>query len=330
MNPIQSTTTPYGLPWGNMPKNAHKSARELDNAAMNSQTMFLWQMRLYELAMSVFEWENLPAGINERQIEWWLLRDGFCVFLHDEDIALDPVQRSPEGYAIMQCMLEGNFDIYSQPVNRIAYSVMGVNIPLTVENSVIIWNSNLRVPTWFALNMYAKKLWAIDRAIDVNVYQQKTPRVVKCSQKQRLSFENMMAQVDEYKPLIMTDKDFDLESIDILDNSSPYVAEQLYELKDKYWKEALGFLGIASSESKSERVIVDEMLASLGGTEAQRLCRLESRQFACKQINEIFGLDVDVHFRVSEKRQEEQRAIADGEFGESKRAVENGIGVNGQ
>ena len=62
MNPIQSTTTPYGLPWGNMPKNARKSARELDNAAMNSQTMFLWQMRLYELAMSVFEWENLPEA----------------------------------------------------------------------------------------------------------------------------------------------------------------------------------------------------------------------------------------------------------------------------
>ena len=79
MNPIQSTTTPYGLPWGNMPKNARKSARELDNVAMNSQTMFLWQMRLYELAMSVFEWENLPEGINERQIEWWLLRDGFCM-----------------------------------------------------------------------------------------------------------------------------------------------------------------------------------------------------------------------------------------------------------
>ena len=68
MNPIQSTTTPYGLPWGNMPKNARKSARELDNAAMNSQTMFLWQMRLYELAMSVFEWENLPEGINEEML----------------------------------------------------------------------------------------------------------------------------------------------------------------------------------------------------------------------------------------------------------------------
>ena len=45
MNPIQSTTTPYGLPWGNMPKNARRSARELDNVAMNSQTMFLWQDR---------------------------------------------------------------------------------------------------------------------------------------------------------------------------------------------------------------------------------------------------------------------------------------------
>ena len=83
MNPLQVQTTPYGLPWGCMPKNAKKNQRDMDNAAMNSQTMFLWQMRLYELAMSVFEWENLPEGINERQIEWWLLRDGFCVFLHD-------------------------------------------------------------------------------------------------------------------------------------------------------------------------------------------------------------------------------------------------------
>lgn len=330
MNPLQVQTTPYGLPWGCMPKNAKKNQRDMDNAAMNSQTMFLWQMRLYELAMSVFEWENLPEGINERQIEWWLLRDGFCVFLHDEDIALDPVQRSPEGYAIMQCMLEGNFDIYSQPVNRIAYSVMGVNIPLTIENSVIIWNSNLRVPTWFALNMYAKKLWAIDRAIDVNVHQQKTPRVVKCTQKQRLSYENLMAQVDEFKPMVMTDKNFDLDSIDILDNASPYVSDKLYELKMRYWNEVLDFLGIENAEPKRERMIMDEMLANLGGTEAQRLTRLESRQFAAKQINEIFGLDVDVHFRVSEKRQEEQWALAEGNFNEDEYAKENGIEVNGR
>ena len=39
---------------------------------------------------------------------------------------------------------------------------------------------------------------------------------------------------------------------------------------------------------------------------------------------------MDVHFRVSEKRQEEQWAIADGEFNESEYAEENGIEVNGE
>lgn len=66
-----------------MPKNAHKSARELDNAAMNSQTMFLWQMRLYELAMSVFEWRTcrrVPRAPNRMVAP----RDGFCVFLLHE------------------------------------------------------------------------------------------------------------------------------------------------------------------------------------------------------------------------------------------------------
>lgn len=318
-------TTPFGLPWAAKPAGTSRTFTETENAMMNSQTMFLWQMRLYELAMSCFEWENLPEGINERQLEWWLLRDGFCVFLHDDEIANDPIQRSPEGYAVMQCMLEGDFDIYSQPVNRLAYSVMGMNIPLTIENSVIIWNSNMRVPTWFALNMYARKLWLIDRAIDVNVNQQKTPRIVKCTNKQRLSYENLIAKIDQFEYSVLTDKEIDLDSFDILDNTAPYVADKLYEIKEKYWKEVLSFLGIANSDSKNERMIVDEMLASLGGTEAQRLVRLESRQQACREINEIFGTDIDVHFRASEKRQEEQWAIADGEYNESKYAEENGL-----
>ncbi len=315
--------TPMGLPY----KLKHEAMdfTEADNRAMNSQTYFMWQMRLYELAMSVFEWENLPEGINARQIEWWLLRDGFCVFLHDEGIALDPIQRSPSGYAIMQVMLQGDFDIYTMPVNRTAYSVMGVNIPLTIENSVLIFNSNMRVPTWLALNIYAKKLWNIERAIDVNVAQQKTPRIVKCTQKQRLSMQNLMAQVDQFENMVFTDKDIDLDSLDVLNNTAPYVAGDLYELKAKYWNEILDFLGIDNAEPKKERMITDEMLADLGDTEAQRLTRLETRQQACKEINEMFGLNIDCHFRVSEKRQEEQWAIADGEYNESEYAEENGI-----
>ena len=49
--------------------------------------------------------------------------------------------------------------------------------------------------------------------------------------------------------------------------------------------------------NKKERVITDEVLRSQGGTIASGNSRLYMRKQACKQINEMFGLDIDVRLR---------------------------------
>ena len=44
-------------------------------------------------------------------------------------------------------------------------------------------------------------------------------------------------------------------------------------------------------------MISDEVLRSQGGTIASRYSRLASRKQACKQINQMFGLNIDVKYR---------------------------------
>ena len=44
-------------------------------------------------------------------------------------------------------------------------------------------------------------------------------------------------------------------------------------------------------------MVTDEVQRNLGGTIASRYSRLFMRQQACKQINEMFGLNISVEYR---------------------------------
>ena len=44
-------------------------------------------------------------------------------------------------------------------------------------------------------------------------------------------------------------------------------------------------------------MVSDEVLGNMGDVEAQRFTRLNSRKQFCKEVNEMFGLDIDCDFR---------------------------------
>ena len=68
------------------------------------------------------------------------------------------------------------------------------------------------------------------------------------------------------------------------------------------------YLGISNiNVVKKERMITDEVTRNQGGTVASRYSRLESRRQACKQINEMFGLDIWVDYREDFQDVEEQK-----------------------
>jgi hypothetical protein len=254
----------------------------------NQRTYLQYVNRLTELSISMFDWKNLPDTIDARFLELALFNDGMAVFFKDEVM----------GYLGLQVMIGGALDVYRIPITRTAFAQNGYQMKLDRSNSVIIFNNMLHTNSILDVQEMSKRLYEIQRTIDVNVIQQKTPKIITCTENQRLVMKNLYGQYMGNEPFIFGDKNLDLSGIKTLDTTSPYVADKLYELKTQYWNEALTYLGISNVNTmKKERMITDEVQRNLGGTIASRYSRLFMRQQACEQINKMFGLNISVDYR---------------------------------
>lgn len=259
-----------------------------ESAFMNNRTYLQYYNRLTELALSMFEWKNLPKTVDARFLEMCLFRDGMCVFFEDEVL----------GFLALQCMIGGRLNVYRIPMERRAYATNGYNRELNGTNSVIIFNNYLHTNSMLDVEMFSKRLYNLDRAIDVNANAQKTPILIQCDETQRLTMLNLYKQYDGNQPFIFGSKGLDVNGLKVLQTGAPYVADKLYDLKSQLWNEALTYLGISNTNIvKKERMITDEVTRNMGGIIASRYSRLEMRRQACEQINEMFGLNIDVDYR---------------------------------
>lgn len=259
-----------------------------ESAGLNNATAIQYYNRLTELSISMFEWKNLPETVDPRFLELTLFTDGQAVFFRDEVM----------GYLALQNALGGEFDVYRIPKNRRAYAVNGYQKQLDESDSVIIYNNYLHTNSMLDVRMFANRLYNLDRAIDVNANAQKTPILLLCDESERLSLENLYAQYDGNKPVIKGTRALNPNDITCINTGAPFVADKLYQLKTQIWNEALTYLGISNLNiQKKERLVSDEVTRNLGGTMASRYSRLEARKDACRQINNLFGLNLDVEYR---------------------------------
>lgn len=260
-----------------------------ESALLNNRTYLQYYNRLLELAINMYEWKNLPDTVDERYLELTLFSDGMAVFFQDD---------GGLGYLCLQCMIGGELDVYRIPIDRTAYATNGYQMRLNNQNSVIIFNNYTHTNSMRDVEMYARRLYEIERTIDVNVKAQKTPLLIRATESQRLTMKNLYMQYDGNDPFIFGDKQLDIDGIKVLKTDAPYVADKLNILKRQIWNEALTYLGIENSNTeKRERLISDEITSNLGGVAAQRFCRLNARREAAEQINNMFGLKIQVDFR---------------------------------
>ena len=277
-----------------------------ESALINNRTYLQYYNRLTELAISMFEWKNLPETVDPRYLEMCLFSDGMCVFFNDEVL----------GFLALQVAIGGQLNVYRIPIERRAYASNGYQMNLTEENSVIIFNNYLHTNSMLDVEMFSKRLYNLDRAIDVNANAQKTPILIQCDESQRMTMKNLYKQYEGNEPFIFGSKALDVNGLKVLQTGAPYVADKLYELKVQYWNEALTYLGISNiNTTKKERMITDEVTRNQGGVVASRYSRLESRRQACRQINNMFGLDIWCDYR--EDFQDIQEVINENEEEES-------------
>lgn len=267
-----------------------KKNQSFHNTLMaNGATYVQYYNRLMELSMSMFEWKNLPDTIDERYLELGLFSSGCMLFFKDDVI----------GELALNMTYQGGFDIYGEPNKRRAYSRYNqFQTTLDKDNSVIIWNNMLRTNSALDVQMFAYRLYNLDRIVDINVNAQKTPVLITCDEKQKLTMKNLYLQYDGNYPVIFGDSNLDIKSLSVLKTDAPFVSDKIYDLKVKIWNEALTYLGISNiNTTKKERMITDEVIRNQGGTIASRYSRLESRRIAVKKINKMFGLNITVDYR---------------------------------
>ncbi len=260
-----------------------------ESATVNNLSYIQYLNRLTELSVSMFEWKNLPPTVDARYLELHLFENGSMVYFDDDVI----------GNLCLDCLPSGRLDVYGNPVLRRAYSGYNNYQKLLKEsNSVIIWNNYLHTNSILEVKMFAKRLYNLDRIIDVNANAQKTPVLIQGTEQQRLTLKNLYKEFDGNSPFIFGDKNLDLNSLKCIQTGAPYVCDKLYNLKQMYWNEALTYLGINNSGAqKRERMLAIESSQAQGGTISSRYSRLESRREAAEKINAMFGTNIEVNYR---------------------------------
>lgn len=241
-----------------------------------------------ELATSTFKWSGLPDTCNERFLELSLLNQNSCLFFYDSD---------GNFYGNLPFTGAG-LDIYGDFVNRKVYADNGYNATFDKNNSVIIYNNNLRRNILLDLRNFATRLALIDKIIDCNINAQKQPLLITCPESQRLSMVNFYKKYDGVEPVIFANDSFNADCIKAIKTDSIYIADKLQLLKTQIYNDCLTFLGIANVDDKKERRISTEVDLSNADVTAFKNSRLECRKRACLEINKLFGLNVDVQYNM--------------------------------
>ena len=265
----------------------------------NNNQYGMYLERLTELAVSMFEWKNLPDTCDERFLELTLFTNGYAVFFEDEDLSRTGLSDSDNGsYLALPVATNGRWNVYNIPMKRRAYASNGYNKVLDTNDSVMIYNNLLHTNSVNICRTYAKRLYNLDRIVDVNANAQKTPVLILANEQQRLTMLQVYQKWDGNEPVIFGDRDLDMKLVQALRTDAPYIADKIQSLKTELWNEVLTYLGISNiSFQKKERMISDEVLRNQGGTIASRYSRLNARRQSADQINKMFGLNIEVNFR---------------------------------
>jgi hypothetical protein len=166
------------------------------------------------------------------------------------------------------------------------------------EECILIRNNDEMIATSPTIQLFALRLAEISRTIDININAQKTPVLILCSDKQKLTMKNVFKQWNGFEPVIFGDKNLDVEGVKSLKIDAPIVFPQLQIQKHAIWNECMTFLGINNAnQDKRERLVTDEVSANDEQIESSAQVMLKAREQACKLINEKFGLNVSVRLR---------------------------------
>lgn len=283
--------------------NFRNNYKFIDNLLMNDLTFYDYLDRFRKVALSVFEWVNLPKTMNPMWLEKCLFYEGQATLLKDKNY----------GFINTKCCSDGDINIYGLPsslncysfqynTSRKLYTGLDSNTD-EFEDCILVQNNWERIPTTGTIELFAYRLYEAEQTAFTNIKAQKTPVLLLVDETQRLMMENLYSQYDGNRPFIFGDKkQINQDTLKAIKTDAPFIADKIIDYKKEIWNEALTFLGINNiMVDKKERLITDEANSNNELINLNLQSYLAPRQEACKQFNEKFGLtgtDKEISVRV--------------------------------
>jgi len=262
---------------------------EVDQSSfLNNETYIHYYNRLLLMITSLFKWEKLPNDIPERFIEKTLFNFGQIAFIDDESF----------GFMMTKCTQYDQLNHYDEPIAWNCYGNNGYQHNYQNDEIEVIRNNKLSYPTSVLLQHHLKRLYDIERTIDNNLYHQRNMVILKSSENQRLTMQNIMKEYDGFGYMIFGNDRLDTKSLEVLDIKIPFIGLDLEDLKERKWNDLINMLGINSANTqKKERLITDEANANNQMINLNVDVMLAERKLAVDRINERFNLDIKVSLR---------------------------------
>ena len=263
-------------------------SRSKNSQITNYYTYLMKLRQCRSLAENVFCYENMPKMIDVAYMNAVLVNKGAIAFFIDEVMG---------GLLALPFSISGKLDVYGRPQRIIAYGKNGYNKPLNKDEFVIMYDNYGRYPLILDIYQYAERLAELERTKDINIRQQRTPRIWQTSDEKMRTLKDILNNVDAYSDDVIAYDSFAIDEINGVLLPAPFVADKLQDEKEKLWNEFLRLIGVSNvSIQKKERNIKDEISASNGGTIASRFNRFEPRKKALEQIKEKFNIDIKVSY----------------------------------
>lgn len=262
------------------------SDRYFQSVDFNQRTFSLYRAWIISLALSRFKWENLPSTCDATYLERTLLFEGKATIANKGGL-----------WFSTQAVETGRLNIYGYPTKWRSTGINGWSFKVDNSTGVIIYDNHMRRPMLGDIELFARRLAALDRVQDINLHQQFNPYLITVPQERRNAAIQMYKQISSGEPAILGYSSLDDIKVQALDTKVPLIGEQLHTMRLNLWNQVYTYLGIDNLPTKSERMIEEEVTAYDEPTDLRALDPLSERRFAVAKLNALApDLNVKVHW----------------------------------
>lgn len=180
-------------------------------------------------------------------------------------------------------------------VNTYAVSFIPSTEQIVDEDVVLGYAQHSHTSIQEIVEYYAQKIVEVDMTIRTNLMLLKMPWALKATPENEDRLRNIFEQLENDAPCIQLSSE-DLDAIEAINTSTPYVIDKLYSYKIALENELLTILGIDNigNVEKKERLITDEVNSNNDIINDFGDSVLDNLTAFCEKANELLGINISV------------------------------------